>query len=87
MILRRGEPVHNGEVLRSGDEAKRRALEDVRVCDECSGDDGSVGRISRSVICINADVFWACGGDLCVDSRGEEHKLGQVSSEDAIEGG
>ena len=78
-LLRRGEPVRNGEVVRRGDEAERRALEgaeDVWVCDERSGDDGNVGRVSRSGIRLNVDAFRVCGGDFCVGSRGLEDELG-----------
>jgi len=78
-LLRRGELVRSGEVLRSGDEAERRTLEgaeDILICDERSGDDGSVDRVSRSGIRLNVDVFRVCGGDFCVGSRGLEDELG-----------
>ena len=78
-LLRRGEPVRNGEVARNGDEAERRTLEgaeDVWVCDERSGDDGNVDRVSRSGIRLNVDVFRVCDGGFCVDSRGLEDELG-----------
>jgi len=74
-LLRRGELARNGEVLRSGDETERRALEgaeDVRGWDERSGDDGSVARVSRGGIRLNVDVFRVCGGDFCVGSGGLE---------------
>jgi hypothetical protein len=78
-LLRRGELVRNGEVLRSGDEAERRTLEgaeDFWVCDERSGDDASVDRVSRSGIRLNVDVLRVRGGEFCVDSRGLEEELG-----------
>ena len=75
ILLRRGEFARNGEALRSGDEAERRAfegVEDARVWDERSGDVGRVDRVSRSGIRLNVDVFRVCGGDFCVGSGGLE---------------
>ena len=76
--LRRGELVRNGEAVRSGD-AKSKAFEgteDVRVWDERSGDDERLGRVSRSGIRLNVDVFRTRGGDFCINSRGLEDELG-----------
>ena len=77
-LLRRGEPVRNGEVVPSDGEAGSRALggvEGVRECDERSRDDGSADRVSRSGIRLNVDVFRVCGGDFCASSGGLEDEL------------